>query len=49
MGCGCGNKKKGTQAFTMTTSDGKTTTHSTKLEAEAAKIRAGGGTVKAKT
>lgn len=42
MGCGCG-KTKGAQAFTLRMPDGTTSLHATKLEAQAANSRKGGG------
>lgn len=44
MACGCNKKKRQqTQAFQLRRPDGKKTTHATRLEAEAANVRAGGG------
>lgn len=46
MGCNCG-KKKGSVTYTHTSPTGVTKTYNTEVEAKAAKIRAGGGEVKA--
>ena len=47
MGCGCSGSSTSTASkYEFTTPDGKTKVYSTQVEAEAAKIRAGGGEVK---
>ena len=43
MGCNCGKAKRGTQAFTLKMPSGKTTTHATRLAAQAENTRQGGG------
>lgn len=45
-GCNCG-KKKGSTSYTYTSPSGQVTTYNTEVEAKAAKIRNGGGEVKA--
>ena len=45
MGCGCGKKRAATSvtSFTLTTPDGQTSEHSTRLDAQRANLQAGGG------
>lgn len=45
MGCQCGAKKEPPKRYVVTTSDGKSVTYSSKVEAEMAAARKG-GTVK---
>lgn len=47
MGCNCG-KKANEQQFVFTDQNGKTKTFTSEVQAQAAKIRAGGGTVQPK-
>lgn len=47
MTCNCGSKNK-TKAYTFTAPDGSSKTFGTEVEANAARIRAGGGTVEPK-
>jgi len=43
MGCACGGKGSTTKKFVYTAPSGKTTTYKTEVEAQAARIRNGGG------
>ena len=45
MGCGCGKKAMSGQQFVYTSPKGVQTVYNTEVQAEAAKIRNGGGTV----
>jgi hypothetical protein len=46
MACNCG-KKQTEFNYLFTSPDGKTKTYTSKVQADAAKVRAGGGTVQA--
>jgi len=55
MACNCNKKKtpptgaitaSATQSFVLTTRDGKTETFASRLEANAARVRRGGGTIR---
>lgn len=43
MGCNCGNKTQAQITYVYTAPNGAVTKYKTKIEAEAAKIRNGGG------
>lgn len=47
MACNCGNKKATVTTYIFTAPDGRSRTYATEVEAKAAKIRAGGGTIRA--
>lgn len=44
MGCNCGNGQSAKVTYVYTSPSGQVTKYNTKIEAEAAKIRNGGGT-----
>ncbi len=47
MACGCGGTKNAKMHYQWTSPTGTTKTYTTQVEAEAAKIRGGGGSVRA--
>jgi hypothetical protein len=47
MGCGCGKTKRQQYNYVFTAPDGKQQTYTSEVQAQAAKIRSGGGTYQA--
>jgi hypothetical protein len=45
MGCNCGGNKNGAAVYEFTAPDGSKRVYTSEIEAQAAKIRAGGGSV----
>ena len=45
MGCGCNKKRRGTSvtSYQLTMPDGSTSTHTTRLDAQTANVKGGGG------
>ena len=44
MGCGCNKRKQqSVSSYTLTMPDGETSTHATRLDAQTANVKAGGG------
>jgi len=43
MGCGCNKRKLSSSSWKLTMPDGSTSTHGSRLEAEAANAKQGGG------
>lgn len=48
MGCNCGSSSAAQVSYVYTSPTGQVTTYKTKIEAEAAKIRNGGGSYRVK-